>query len=374
MSIISRVCIPCAVLLFAQLHAKELVHVSQLKEQEARISWQEVPGAVSYRVLIRNAHGRIVTNAVATTRSYSFSRLRPGSYQYQIIAYDVLHRASASAWTSLSIEKVHKPKTGGITPSTIEHVVGGEAYTVVLDRSWMYEKGWTIALFPDDKADEAGAYVKPLSVSKNKEGNWMVAIPNAALKTGSYTLRAITPRNIYAEVRGILRVVLWRRPIFFYYDLSVGYAPVYRPQDHAATINGVSDFFKICSPIGFVGTFEMCFFKRNSSTISAGFNAQMHSDSKQVDVKLDGNFAYLYELYPRIEVGGMLGLGYSLPFGQRKEDDSMYSYVTGTMKYFFTNSIYLRVQQQHMLTVNKGFLKVSLQQTPSLWFGYRFHN
>lgn len=78
MSIISRVCIPCAVLLFAQLHAKELVHVSQLKEQEARISWQEVPGAVSYRVLIRNAHGRIVTNAVATTRSYSFFPTQTG--------------------------------------------------------------------------------------------------------------------------------------------------------------------------------------------------------------------------------------------------------------------------------------------------------
>ncbi|UZW07913.1 fibronectin type III domain-containing protein, partial [Treponema pallidum] len=81
-----------------------------------------------------------------------------------------------------------------------------------------------------------------------------------------------------------------------------------------------------------------------------------------------------YELYPRIEVGGMLGLGYSLPFGQRKEDDSMYSYVTGTMKYFFTNSIYLRVQQQHMLTVKPSFTGVSLQQTPSLSFGYRFHN
>ncbi len=224
-----------------------------------RIRWQPDSNALRYEVILYGEGGETL-DRFHTEGSFVDLQLKPGSYSYELITYNLLDQAEFTVGpVELIVEKAEIPLLQSVSPSAF-YLESEAAKRLTLDGRDLLE-GAEVELV--DLADKTGRTTVPGTVIKSDGGRTLVAeFPREALRYGNYTVRVRNPGGLEALAENALKVG-YQKPVDYF--ASAGYRPFFPLYDPYYRTNWDDPFY----PLGAEAGAGLYFLKRRNVFLGA---------------------------------------------------------------------------------------------------------
>ncbi|MDR1899413.1 MAG: hypothetical protein LBQ55_05340 [Treponema sp.] len=346
-----------------------------------RLSWPGDENVSRYELVVerREPGGFVEIHRELTENTFVELSLRPGSYRYHVLMYNLLSRYEYTTnWVSLNIILAVRPELDRFSPKSFALYGREERQRELVLRGRNLAEGAELLLTPAGRITDRPP-VAPRSFIPDPSGEEAAALFDASdLRPGRYRVTVRNPGGLETSLESfeIIRVGE--------FTLAAGYAPL------VPLYGYLSDLFdRPVSPLGAYARFSyypLPYPLRNLGIEAAAFWNYLESEKNSADISTHAeafqvNLAYRIWLFDKplalnIRAGG--GLQYMaaffIEFGRRKKDISTWIPLLDGGIFFqwnFHESFHAEIGAEyiHLLSVDRpqpGFLR------PFLGAGWQF--
>ncbi len=243
------------------------------------LSWESSDAVMNYEVVVVDASGLEVFHQTVEQPRVELN-LKPGSYRFKIIAYNLLEKPEGEApWEPLEVLRAEIPQPKALLPETLYLEDPVHRFTV---QGEFFKEGATYILVKD-QTPEVTATGRVVTHSSDQEVS--LEFPGLEFAFGTYSLTVQNPGGLKRTLKAALKVK-YEKP--FDVHLSAGYAPVVPLYD---------DWFKqtwsqAVYPLAAVARLEVLFLKRAQDSFGLGLDGTYWSGSGGISTAVINSQTY----------------------------------------------------------------------------------